>query len=281
MAAPPPRGGGLHRPDDPLVAGAAAQVARQRLADLLLARGGVAPQQVLRGHDLPGDAEAALDRAGVQELLLQIGQPVRREALDGRDRMPLGLGAEHEARVDGAVVEQNGTRAALALGAAALRAGQPHLVAQRVEQRAVGRHGDRALAAVDREPDGLQVVETVDGHAAISPDVRRSAAARTARLASTRTIARRYSRLPRMSEIGVAISSRSSSARTSPGTSAGSNGASSSVRNGRGAQGPRRAGAEPEDDAPVAVDARRDADGREVDSAPAGEAAEGRAVPLG
>src|SRR4051794_2580942 len=253
MAAAPPRGGGLHRPDDALVAGAAAQVARQRLADLLLARRRVAPQQVLRGDDLPGDAEAALDRTRVQERLLQIGQPVRREAFDRRDLVPLRLRAEHEARIDGTAVEQHGARAALALGAAALRAGQPHLVAQSVEQRAVRRHGDRALAAVDRQRDGLQLVEPADAHVAILPDVRGAAAARTARLASTRTIAWRYSRLPRMSEIGVAISSVSSSARASPASSAASNGASSSVRSGRAATAPRPSTTRPSRPTPAAT----------------------------
>src|SRR4051794_39109568 len=315
MAAAPPRGGGLHRPDDALVAGAAAQVARQRLADLLLARRRVAPQQVLRGDDLPGDAEAALDRTRVQERLLQIGQPVRREAFDRRDLVPLRLRAEHEARIDGTAVEQHGARAALALGAAALRAGQPHLVAQSVEQRAVRRHGDRALAAVDRQRDGLQLVEPADAHVAILPDVRGAAAARTARLASTRTIAWRYSRLPRMSEIGVAISSVSSSARASPASSAASNGASSSVRSGRAATAPRPSTTRPSRPTPAATltvarstprrrvsrrkaepkpsgaragpagggapGARRDADRREVDPTPAGEPAEGGAKAVG
>src|SRR5690242_3412921 len=134
--------------------------------------------------------------------------------------MALGLRAQDEARIDGPAVEQHGARAALALRAAALRPRQAHLVAQRIEQRAVGRHGHRALAAVDRDRDRLQIAEPAGAHAALS---RRSAAARIARLASTRTIACRYSRLPRMSEIGVAISSRSSRARSSPGPSAGSN----------------------------------------------------------
>ena len=52
-----------HGVEDLLVAGAAAEVARQGLADLGVARGGRAPQQVLGRHDQARRAEAALDRA--------------------------------------------------------------------------------------------------------------------------------------------------------------------------------------------------------------------------
>src|ERR687893_2843156 len=63
-------GGLLHRADDVLVAGAAAEVALDALADLVLARVGVVVHQVDRGHDHPGGAEPALQAVHLVERLL-------------------------------------------------------------------------------------------------------------------------------------------------------------------------------------------------------------------
>ena len=62
------------------------------------------------------------------------------EPLDRDDLVPVGLRGEHEARADERAVEEHGARAALALLAGVLRAGQAELLAQREEQ---------ALAAPD------------------------------------------------------------------------------------------------------------------------------------
>ena len=76
----------LHGLDDPAVAGAAADVAGQLLADLDARSGcGVAVEQGVGGHDQPGRAEPALHGAGVDERLLHVGRRARLgEALDGR-----------------------------------------------------------------------------------------------------------------------------------------------------------------------------------------------------
>src|SRR5215467_9624288 len=63
-------GGVLHRLDDVDVAGAAAQVARDRLADLLLARILVARKERARGHEHARCAEAALQAVLLGEALL-------------------------------------------------------------------------------------------------------------------------------------------------------------------------------------------------------------------
>ena len=80
-------GGRFDRFDDLQVAGAAAQVARQRLADPLARRMRLAIEQRLRGDQDARRAVAALRGAEVGEALLQRMQPaVRGEPFDGRDR---------------------------------------------------------------------------------------------------------------------------------------------------------------------------------------------------
>ena len=70
----------LDRIDDPAVAGAAADVARQLLGDLDRRRIGDPGEQIVGRHDQPGGAEAALHRASVDERLLDVGRrvPARR-----------------------------------------------------------------------------------------------------------------------------------------------------------------------------------------------------------
>src|SRR5712692_9837464 len=64
-------GGPQHRLDDVLVAGAAAQVARQRPADVFLGRVGIGVEQGLGGHHHSGGAEPALQPVLLPEALLQ------------------------------------------------------------------------------------------------------------------------------------------------------------------------------------------------------------------
>src|SRR5579885_2530520 len=68
---PHPGGGGLDRVDDVLVAGAPAQVAFDRLADLRFGRILVAGEQVSRRHDHPGRAVSALKPVLFPETLLE------------------------------------------------------------------------------------------------------------------------------------------------------------------------------------------------------------------
>src|SRR5215472_13389943 len=85
-------GGPQHRLDDVLVAGAPAQVPRQRPADVLLAGARVLGEQRLGGHHHARGAEPALETVLGPETLLQrvqlagAGQP-----FDGLDVVAVGL----------------------------------------------------------------------------------------------------------------------------------------------------------------------------------------------
>ena len=123
--------------EDLLVARAPAQVARQRLADLRVARARVSPQQIVAGHDQPGRAEPALHTARLDERPLYLVQAITvsaRDPLDGHDIASLRLRGEHEARADDLAVEVDRARSALALLACVLRSGEIEMLAQRVEQ---------------------------------------------------------------------------------------------------------------------------------------------------
>jgi len=63
-----------------------------------------------------------------------------RHAFDGADLTAFGLGGEHQAGTDQAIIQHDATRAAIAGRAAFLRAGQPERAAQGVE------HGVTRLA---------------------------------------------------------------------------------------------------------------------------------------
>src|SRR5215207_2408320 len=71
--------------DDPLVSGAAAQVAREPFLDLVEARARVVLQERVHAHHEPGRAEAALQTVGLAERLLHRAErPVGgTDALDG------------------------------------------------------------------------------------------------------------------------------------------------------------------------------------------------------
>ena len=118
---------------------------------------GLALEQVGHGDDEPGRAEAALDGAGLDERLLhRVQAAVAGEALDRDDLVTVGLGGEDEARAHELAVEHDRARAALALLAGVLRAGQLERVAQERQQ---------ALAAADVGLAALPVDGQLDPHA--------------------------------------------------------------------------------------------------------------------
>src|ERR671924_1923432 len=129
------RGRQAHSVEDLRVAGAAAEVAGEGLADLVLARVGMPLEKRGCRDDEPGSAEAALDSARLDESLLHpVQAPLLAEALDGHDFVPVRLGGEDEARAHELPVQEDGARPALALLAGVLRARQAELLAQREEQ---------------------------------------------------------------------------------------------------------------------------------------------------
>ena len=129
-------GGQANRGEDLLVAGAAAEVAGERLADLVVARVRRSREEVGGGDDESGGAEAALDRSRFDEGRLDGVEPgAVGEPLDRRHLVTVGLRREDEAGADEGAVEQHRARAALPLLARVLRPRVAELLAQREEQR--------------------------------------------------------------------------------------------------------------------------------------------------
>ena len=88
-----------HGAEDALVAGAAAEVARQPLPDLVVGGVGVALEQRRGRHDEPRRAEPALQPVlGLERGLHRAELAVGGEALDGGDLGAVGLHGEDEAR---------------------------------------------------------------------------------------------------------------------------------------------------------------------------------------
>src|SRR5262245_11551692 len=91
--------GVLHRLDDFDVAGAAADVAAERCANVVLARMRIAPQQARRRHDESGRAVAALGAELLVEPALHRRKPaVLAERFDGVDALSVHGRREREAR---------------------------------------------------------------------------------------------------------------------------------------------------------------------------------------
>src|SRR5215472_1554783 len=112
-------GGVFHRLDDFHIAGAAADVAAECRADVVLARMRIAPQQARRRHDESRCAIAALGAELLVEPALHRRKPtVLAERFDRVDALTVHAGREREARQSRLVVDQHGAGAALAAVAA-------------------------------------------------------------------------------------------------------------------------------------------------------------------
>src|SRR5207249_1996466 len=140
---PHARRGQFHGLVDLHVSRVAAQVARQRLLDLVARRLGVLGEQRFGGEQERGGAVAALRRAQLGERVLErMELPAHRHPLDGLHAPPGAREAEHEAGEDRLAVHQHGAGTALAQLTAVLRAGEPEVLAQHFKQRLVRREGD-------------------------------------------------------------------------------------------------------------------------------------------
>src|SRR5690348_2633817 len=138
-----------------MVAGTAAIIRRQRRADHLAARIGLAPQQRIGGQQHAGGTEAALHGVADMERRLQLDQRAGfRQAFDGLDVGAIELGREDQAATDDFAVDPNGADAAGAVLARPVGAGQAKLVAQEVDQ--IETRLDAALdrRAIDRQANG-------------------------------------------------------------------------------------------------------------------------------
>ena len=139
--------------DEPAVAGAAADVARQLLADLGHRRLRDPVEQVVGGHHQTRACRTrtARRRRRRTPAARRSARPARR-ALDRHDRHVDGARGEHEARAHQLAVDEDAARAALALLARPLGAVQPEPLAQHVQQAlAEPGVGDGVAPAVDVE----------------------------------------------------------------------------------------------------------------------------------
>ena len=129
--------GQAHGVEDLLVAGAAAEVAGERLADLVVATGrGVRASRSAAATTSPGVQKPHCTAPASTKACLHRVEPVAvGEPLDRRHVVTVGLRREDEAGADEHAVEQHRARAALALLARVLRARVAELLAQREEQR--------------------------------------------------------------------------------------------------------------------------------------------------
>jgi len=136
--------------EDVLIARAAAEVAGELLAQLVVRVLDAGVQNLGRGHDEARGAEAALNGGLVHKGLLDVGDLAVRahEPLERQYVLALGPRGEVEAGVDGLAVDEHVARAALADLAALLDGGQAEVVAQHVRE---------ARAHVDHLFNGLAV----------------------------------------------------------------------------------------------------------------------------
>src|SRR5262249_46469471 len=115
---------------DGAIAGAAADVSLERRAEIRLLR----LVQRSTGQNHAGGAEAALEALRVEKgLLHRMGAAVRRKALDGRDRTPLGTEGRDQAAMHRLAVEQNGAGAAIAGVATFLDAEMAEITQERAQ----------------------------------------------------------------------------------------------------------------------------------------------------
>ena len=148
-------GGELHRFDDLAIAGAAADISRDRLDNILARRRVGVLQQRMRGEDHAGRAIAALQAVGLAERVLDHAEFAgrRRKPLDRGDLVAIGLHGEHQAGAHRLAIEQHGAGAAHAVLAAGMGAVEQKILAQRIEQCLARLDVGGAVRAVDAQFD--------------------------------------------------------------------------------------------------------------------------------
>src|SRR6476469_8327245 len=128
------------RGHDVVIARAAADVALDRVADLLVRRVGVAGQEIRCGHDHPRRAEPALEAVlrpepGLERVERTVGSL---HPLDRPDVRAVGLDREHRAALHGLAVDGHGARPALAGVAADVGAGELEVLAEELDEHPSG-----------------------------------------------------------------------------------------------------------------------------------------------
>src|SRR6202022_4191165 len=164
----------------------------ERLADGRLVRRGGRGEQLGARHDHAGRAEAALHRVARPERLLERTEAVgRSEALDGGDARALELDGQEQAAPGAAPVDQHRARAADAVLAAHVGAGEREVFPEEVRERAARLHHALHRRTVDGETHPQSLGRC--GRGAGRHDPRRPTAWRRASSVSTVARCRRYS----------------------------------------------------------------------------------------
>ncbi len=142
--------------DDARVARAAAEVALERLLDLLVGGLGISVEQSFGGHDHPRGAEAALHRPVLNESLLQRMQlAVRSQPLNRFHARSIGAGGLSDAGAHRIAVHDHRAGPAVPLAAAVLGPREMQLVPQHLQQSSLGADLDLMGRAVDVQGDCL------------------------------------------------------------------------------------------------------------------------------
>src|SRR5215469_2766402 len=141
----------LHRAHDLGIGGAATEIAREIVADLILARIGICREQLPRHQDKARRAKAALESAGLDEGLLH--RIERLALLHGLDPRAVDERREIEAARHGFAVDQHGAAAAQALAAAFARAEKVEALLQQLDERQMGFDRGRDRLAIEGEAD--------------------------------------------------------------------------------------------------------------------------------
>src|SRR5262245_48487444 len=101
-----------HGLDDVLIAGAAAEIGREKIENVIIRQVGIRFQRVHRQHQETRRTEPALKRVMFDERALYRMQPVAvGETFDRADALALGLDREHQAGPYRLVVEDHRARA--------------------------------------------------------------------------------------------------------------------------------------------------------------------------
>ena len=127
--------GRLYSGEDTAVTSASAEVAGEAFLNLRERRLRILFEQVMRGENHSGGADAALRPAVLEEALLDgIELWTDGEAFDGADGCAVGLQCRDEAGVDELAVQQDGAGATLTFAAAFFCSGKVQVFAEEIEE---------------------------------------------------------------------------------------------------------------------------------------------------
>src|SRR5260370_88081 len=155
LARPALTGGRLHGLDDFRIGGTAAQIARQIVADAIIVGVRMLVQQLLDHQHEAGRTETALERAVLNECLLdRVEHVVAVEVFNRLHHGAVREGRKVQAARDCAAVDDQGAAPAQSLAAALAGAIETEIVAHHFEQAVVRGDLRRNLFAVEREGDG-------------------------------------------------------------------------------------------------------------------------------